>query len=352
MAVVEDKEDGMERDTARTWRTLTGLGVVAVLGLMMPLAADAADSVAASVDLSTVPGATSRVVTYTPEGRPPQEGELVIPKTNPTHTIVVLLHGAGAVPITPHWRPRRTMLAGWQKFYARHGIATFNISFSLCEPPGPVYPLPIVDAKNAVQYLRLHADEIGIERDHILVQGHSGGARMGGNLLVHPDSEWFRSFGAWPDVSDAVNGFIGFYGGYTGGTGAPSVYGIFYGGTPDSQVPSVRERWRHAESIAFAEQASGPALLIHGDADVIPVALSEQFAKKLREHGTDAEVIVVPGEPHGFDVATEPRSLSEEELAGRKPHPAELTVFTGELTPKGMEVGKRIVDWIERHFQP
>jgi hypothetical protein len=49
-------------------------------------------------------------------------------------------------------------------------------------------------------------------------------------------------------------------------------------------------------------------------------------------------------------VAAERRTLSQEELADRKPHPAELTVYTGELTPKGEEVGRQIVDWITRHF--
>jgi acetyl esterase/lipase len=346
-----DSEESMNRNSALTRRQFSQLTAGAALAAVLPPVVRAAAAVEPEVNPTTPHGnATTRVVTYTSEGRPPKDGELTIPQSNPTRTAVLLLHGAGAVPITSHWRPRRTMLACWQKFYARNGIATFNVTFTLCEPPGPVYPLPIVDAKNAIQYLRMHADEIGIHPDRILVQGHSGGARMGGNLLVHPDSEWFRSFGAWPDVSDAVNGFIGFYGGYTGATGAPSVYNIFYGGPRESDDPSVQERWHYAESIAFAGQASGPALLIPGDADRIPVAMSDSFAKALQEHGVEAELIVVPGEPHAFDVARERRSLSQEELAGRRPHPAELTVYTGELTDQGEEVGHRIVDWITRQF--
>jgi len=300
----------------------------------------------------TVTEAHQRVVTYTPTQRVRGEGELTLPADNPTRSIIVLLHGAGAVPITEHWRPLRTMLAGWQKFYASKGIATFNITFRLCEPPAPVYPLPIVDAKNAVQYLRMHADELGVDPERIIVQGHSGGARMGGNLLVHPDSDWFRAFGGWPGISDAVNGFIGFYGGYTGGTGAPAVYDLFYGGPKESEDREVRERWLHAESVAFADHASGPTLLIHGDTAPIPVAASGQFAKALRKHGKDAELVVVPGEPHAFDVETVPRKLDDAELAGRKPHPAELTVFTGELTSKGVEAGDQAVDWLVRHFPP
>jgi acetyl esterase/lipase len=284
-----DIEEYLKCASRLTRRQFSRLTAGAALAAMLPQVAGGANAAGPDEKPAASPGnATSRVVTYTPEDRPPMEGELIIPQKNPTRTAIVLLHGAGAVPITSHWRPKRTMLACWQKFYARNGIATFAITFTLCEPPGPVYPLPNVDAKNAVQYLRMHADELGIDPDRILVQGHSGGARMGGNLLVHPDSDWFKSFGAWPEVSDAVNGFIGFYGGYTGGTGAPSVYNIFYGGTNESDDPSVQERWRHAESEAFVDQASGPTLLIHGDADVIPVALSERFAQGLRKHGHDA----------------------------------------------------------------
>lgn len=289
----------------------------------------------------------TEVVIYTAPGRKQHEGELVLPENNASGTIVLLLHGAGAVPITPYWRPLRTMLAGWQKFYRANGIATFNITFTLCEPPGPVYPLPNVDAKNAVQYLRMHARELGVNPDRIIVQGHSGGARMGGNLLVHPDDAWFRGFGAWPDVSDAVNGFVGFYGGYNGGTGAPGVYDIFYGGPKDSDDQAVRERWRHAESVAFAGQASGPALLIHGDADPIPVGASGQFAKALREHGIANELVVIPGEAHAFDIERRPKSPDPDELKGREPHPAELNIATGELTLQGKEIGKKVVDWIQ-----
>ncbi len=272
---------------------------------------------------------STATVAYTPAEREPREGDLHVPSENPTRSAVVLLHGAGAVPVSPE-RPRlgRRSLRAWGEHYAADGILSFNISFTITDRPGPIYPDQIADAKSAVQYLRLRAAELGIDPDRILVQGHSGGARMGGNLLVTGDDPYFASVVTRPDVSDAVNGFIGFYGGYNAATGAPGAYDTFYGGDFESTDPAVVERIAKAKSIDHVANASGPVLLIHGDADRIPVTTSQRFESALRDAGKDVELIVVPGGDHGFDIDK----------------------TNGELTSAGRAVGERTVAWIRSRF--
>ncbi len=269
------------------------------------------------------------VVVYTPPERPAQEGDLCVPETNPTRTAVVLAHGGGALVSAPV-RPSRKTTTPWAEFYTQHGLVTFSIDFTQATPPGPTYPTPITDEKNAVQYLRLQADDLGIDADHIIVQGHSGGARMGGNVLVTPDDGYFTALGTWPDVSDAADGFIGFYGGYNGAIGDRRSYDVFYGGPPNSTDPDVRERLGHADSISQAATASGPALLFHGDADKIPVAASQDFADALEASGTDAEVVVVPGGGHSFDKDRGPGGVV--------------------LSPAGLDAAEQCLAWIEDHF--
>lgn len=273
-------------------------------------------------------GSDVTTVTYVPPGRPPMEGDIHRPATNRTRTAVIILHGAGAVPVSPERSPNRHRMRFWAEYYAAHGLLAFNVSFTLTTPPGPIFPAPIVDAKNAVQYLRAHAAELGIEPDHIVLQGHSGGARMGGNVLVTPDDPYFTSVGTLPDVSDAINGFIGFYGGYTGAVGRQASLSIFYGGEPNSTDPAVTERYRYARSVDMAAMASGPALLIHGDADAIPVNASRQFANALEATGSKAEVVVFEGAGHGFD-----RDMS-----------------TGNLSVMGAQAGERTLAWIDANF--
>jgi acetyl esterase/lipase len=270
------------------------------------------------------------VVTYTPPKRDVSfEGDLCVPDHNRTHSAVVVVHGAGAISSEARNPSRRSNLAAWSAFYREHGVLSLNIDFTQAVAPGPTYPTPIVDEKNAVQYLRLHARDLGIDPHHIVVQGHSGGARMGGNVLVTPDDPYFSAVGGWPDVSDTADGFIGFYGAYRGNIGDPGGYEVFYGGPLDSTDPGVRERLDHANSIAQAADATGPVLLIHGDADErVPVVASQTFATALDAAGIDTEVVVVPGGGHGFDIDRATLGLS----------------------PAGLDAAQRCLTWIEDHF--
>jgi acetyl esterase/lipase len=270
-----------------------------------------------------------KVVTYTPPTREVAlQGDLCVPEHDPTRSAVVIAHGAGA-DATRARAPSRRTVAAWSDVYTEHGVLSLNIDFTQAVPPGPTYPLPIVDEKNAVQYLRLHARELGIDPGHIIVQGHSGGARMGGNVLVTPDDPYFTAVGTWPGVSDAANGFIGFYGGYRGNIGDAGSYDVFYGGPLTSTDPAVRERLDHANSIAQAADASGPVLLVHGDADTrVPMVASRAFATPLEAAGIDTEVVVVPGGGHGFDIDRATLGLS----------------------PAGLDAARRCLTWIEDHF--
>lgn len=281
----------------------------------------------------------TQVVTYTAPGRPVHDGILRTPRSNPSRVAVLLLHGSGAVPVpSDRPRPSRIMLEPWAEHYAAHGLASFNIAFTLTEPPGPVYPAQVVDAKNAVQYLRMNAGDLGIDADRIVVQGHSGGARMGGNVIVSPDDPFFHASGSWPDVSDAANGFIGFYGAYSGVTAVPAAYPVFYGGPRDSDDPAVRERWEHANSLAQAAKASGPVLLIHGDADPVPLALSQAMEDRLRESGVEVKLVVFKDCVHAFDLDIE-----------RFGPPAQWTE-PGALSEQGLAAADLTLDWIHEHF--
>jgi acetyl esterase/lipase len=312
----------MRRPTTARW-----LFVLMPLALVLLALAPTEDVEAAPVKKKKPAGCS--VVTYTPPKRAVSfKGDLCVPERNPTRSAVVIAHGAGAISSGAR-EPTRKTLAAWSDYYTEHGVVSLNIDFTQAVAPGPTYPAPIVDEKSAVQYLRLHARELGIDSDHIIVQGHSGGARMGGNVLVTPDDPYFTKLGEWPDVSDAANGFIGFYGGYRGNIGDPGGYQVFYGGPLNSTDPAVRERLDHANSIAQAADATGPVLLIHGDADQrVPVMASQAFATALKSAGVDAQVVIVPGGDHGFDIDRATLGLS----------------------PAGLTAAKQCLAWIEKHF--
>ena len=163
----------------------------------------------------------------------------------------------------------------------------------------PVYPRPERDMKAAVQWTRLQAETLGVDPQRILVHGSSAGARLAAQAYVTTGDDWFTSRDVWPGVADDVAGFIGFYGYYDGDTLEAERY---YGGLPDDRDRDVRQRWQHADSVAQAANATGPALLFHGDVDgLINMAQTERFGAALAEAGVDVTTFIVTDGDHAFD---------------------------------------------------
>jgi acetyl esterase/lipase len=67
-------------------------------------------------------------------------------------------------------------------------------------------------------------------------------------------------------------------------------------------------------------------LLFHGDIDPMPLTQSTGFTEALRAAGHDADLEVVPGGNHGFDIKN------------------------GKLTSVGRLSGQRVLSWLEEHF--
>ncbi|HEV8205930.1 MAG TPA: alpha/beta hydrolase fold domain-containing protein [Acidimicrobiia bacterium] len=262
------------------------------------------------------PGRRTVVVT------PPRErevlGDLRVPALH-HRTTIVLVHGGGG------FLGDRGEVHAWQELYARSGYITLSADYFIFndDTPPPVYPQPESDVKAAVQYLRRHADDLGVDPQRIVVHGFSAGARIGAQLLVGPDDPALAGPTRWPSPTDRIAGFIGFYGYYSGYQFQPDRY---YGGRATSKDPEVRARWDAANSDARAATATGPVLLFHGDIDPMPLSQSTGFVDALRAAGHDADLEVVPGGNHGFDIKN------------------------GKLTPVGRLSGQRVLKWLEEHF--
>lgn len=280
-------------------------------------------------DPQIAPG-TCRQVTYTPPTAVrPFQGELCRPVTDQRDVAVMLIHGGSGVSGAP------TGMRAWATRLLAEGYVVFMPAYHLFKPGGesPVFPRPEQNIKAAVQFLRGTANATGIRRDRIVVQGMSAGARLGSVAYTHPDDPYFQGPELWPDLSDEVNGFIGFYHTYDGTMQYSTQY---YGGPDDSRDPKVRERWDHADAIASAAAARGPALFITGDRDWnLIIEHQNRFAERLRDSGEVATTVVIKGGSHGFDAggttrlsklgeqaATEVLHWLNEQFPQRPPRPA------------------------------
>jgi len=267
----------------------------------------AATDVASTSTSLVAPGVSAELVFTPPRASTAFRGLLVRPATDQRTTAIVLVHGGGATGGS------RADCASWSDWYRDHGYLTFSIDYRLVDPAidHGIYPIPEQNTKAAVQYLRMHADELGI--DKIVVQGHSAGARLGGILATTSDLPAFSGREVWPDVSDRIDGLIGFYGYYDGIQYEPVAY---YGGS--GVAPST------AVSTRRAARSTGPVYLLHGDADsIVGVSRSQDFAAALEAAGADVVLEIVPGADHGYDGYAGPA-----------------------LTPIGLETADRLVTWL------
>ena len=243
-------------------------------------------STASTASTGLVAPGTSAELVFTPASASRAfSGLLVRPATDQRRTAIVLVHGGGATGGS------KDDSVAWSDWYHDHGYLTFSIDYRLVDPATDtgIYPIPEQNVKAAVQYLRMHADELGVDR--IVVQGHSAGARLGGILATTADLPAFSGREVWDGVSDRIDGMIGFYGYYDGVQYQEAAY---YG--LDGSVPST------AVSTRRASRATGPIYLLHGESDtIVGVDRTQAFADALDAAGADVTVELVAGADHGYD---------------------------------------------------
>jgi acetyl esterase/lipase len=247
------------------------------------------------------------VVTYTPPtASAPQLATLCVPASLESQTAVVLVHGGGGYGGSRH------DLTAWQDHYGEQGVVTLSIDYALFDEASGAgrYPLPEQNTKAAVQYVRIRSAELGVE--DVVIQGHSAGARLAAFVATTAGDTPFLGPELWLGVSDAVDGFVGLYGYYDGFQYFADSY---FGTAADPLTPTDR-----------AGQATGPALLIHGEDDALVTAdQSSSFAAQLRAEDQSVQLSVVAQAGHGFDGYGQPT-----------------------LSPEGEQVAHLIEAWLEQ----
>lgn len=170
------------------------------------------------------------------------------------------------------------------------------------------FPAPIVDARNAVRFMRVHADQYGVDPNRMILAGDSSGghtAMYGG--IFHDDQETTNHF---PGISAEVSGIINLYGsvnvmmedgyptnpraGYADGEDGKEMGGIDLHERPDlKKLLTVEENISDQTNIA-------PCLIFHGTKDrIVNTKQSVSLYRKLKNCGKEAALYLVENADHG-----------------------------------------------------
>lgn len=137
-------------------------------------------------------------------------GDLYVPRRERA-PVVVAVHGGG-------WQQGdRTSYKYWGPYLARHGIALFSIEYRLSKPDKPTYPQAVHDVRAAVQFVRGHAGELGLDPDRVALMGDSAGGHLASQVALAGDGELYA--GGYRDdphagTSTRVKAVVSVYGVY------------------------------------------------------------------------------------------------------------------------------------------
>jgi acetyl esterase/lipase len=181
---------------------------------------------------------------------------------------------------------------------ADHGYVVFAVEYRLARPGSPSWPAVLDDLREAVRWVRSHADDWQVDPARIVALGSSAGGHLA--QLLGTESIDSTSGG----ISSRVQAVITFYG--------PSDLAellasrslkndpllLLVGANP----PDGSHELREASPRSHVTVQTCPMLLIHGTDDAwVPPGQSRLMAERLSESGVIHRLILVEGARHGFE---------------------------------------------------
>ncbi len=149
------------------------------------------------------------------------------------------------------------------------------------------------DVRLALRYVRLHADDLGVDSDRLGVYGGSAGGHLSLMLGTVSDDGLAEDNDILRTPS-RVAAVVAYY--------PPVDLRTWVG--PSERFPALDFQPDLAAGISpilHVTPDDPPTLLIHGDADrLVPVSHSHTMYAALQAAGVESQLIIIPGGDHGF----------------------------------------------------
>ena len=190
------------------------------------------------------------------------------------------------------------------------GYVVVSLDYTLSTERG--FPAGFYDCRQAIRYLRKNADRFHIDPDRIGVWGSSAGGNLASMLgtagdISNFDDELVSDEGISCEVSAVCNWF------------GPADFSTLFEQLVEIQSPQLSglieveelyfdgppkdnpEKVIAASPVTYVDAGDPPFLIQHGEKDfTVPVQQSIDFARTLKEHGVNVELVIVKNVAHGF----------------------------------------------------
>ena len=213
------------------------------------------------------------------------------PEKQTSSTAVVILPGGGYSHRAVHEGK------GYAEFLNNHGIPAFVCQYRVSPHR---FPLPLLDARRAVRYVRYHAESFGIDPEKIYIMGSSAGGHLAALTSTYFDPIELENTDEIDEVSCIPNGQILCY---------PVIKllgkGIAHLGSGKNLLGELQaETGEELSPDLIANERTPKAFIWHTFEDPgVNVINSLDYTKKLRTLRIPTELHVYPYGSHGLGLA-------------------------------------------------
>jgi acetyl esterase/lipase len=218
--------------------------------------------------------------------------------------LLLYVHGGGFRLSHRSRAPRETR--GWDPGFfelltaAGFAVAANDYRFS----DEALYPAPVDDTKEALRWLRTHADELGVDAARVVLFGASAGGLLAATVGLAVDVGPIAGVVCWYPITDLR----------TVDQQTPDSFEAHLVGGPIGERPELAEA---ASATTHVRPGAPPFHLVHGSADTM-VACDQSLRLKaaLEAVGGQVSLEVIEGAGHFFEgAADEVRPVFERSLS-------------------------------------
>ena len=171
-------------------------------------------------------------------------------------------------------------------WFAKHGYAVASVEYSATAKTR--FPMQIEDIKEAIRYLRAHAEEFGIDPERVAIMGESSGGYLAAFTAMTNGCAEYET-GDHRDQSSDVRAAVVMYLVVTPET----MYDEIKKPIP---MPDARS---YPDLCGMAKTGMPPFLILCGDGDVCcPTSQSERLHDALEREGNDVELLIFENTAH------------------------------------------------------
>jgi acetyl esterase/lipase len=196
---------------------------------------------------------------------------------------LIYAHGGSWVQGSPIW------FFPYARDLARRGLVVISIDYRLRGEQGPSPYLQVDDIKSAVKWVKLHAEQLNIDTQRMVLAGDSAGGHLAAAAAVVKTDDKTATF-----KSSIANALVLFN---------PVTNTNFNSENPAHQgfIQLFGNNGRSISPIHHINDQFPPTIILHGNADrMVPIQESEKFCGHLNNNGVECQLHAVDGAAHGF----------------------------------------------------